>query len=123
MVQVIETVANKVGNKDGGSSRSCVRDPDVSNGSDPCKVKTFLVSLALVFANCLSQFNDQWKVSYAISYLDSPTREWFESNIISPNPANPLAWMYSYDSFIQELVDNFRVYNAQGEAEDKLASL
>lgn len=123
MVQVVETIANKVGNKDSGSSRSHVKDPSVFDGSDPRKVKTFLVSLALVFADCPSQFNNQQKVSYAISYLDGPAREWFESDIVSPDPANPPAWMYSYDSFVQELINNFGVYEAEGEAEDKLANL
>ncbi|KAJ3996391.1 hypothetical protein F5050DRAFT_1712140 [Lentinula boryana] len=67
-LQGLSLVMGKVGNGN-GSSKAKLRNPDVFNGSEPRKLQSFLASLALIFAERLSYFIDERKVSYALSYL------------------------------------------------------
>lgn len=123
MVGAIETVATKFGKQDSGSSKARVHDPNVFDSSDPKKLQSFLVSLSLVFADGPSHFTDKKKISYMLSYLGGFAKEWFEPDLLNPDPNDPPAWMFSFESLVQELTDNFGVYDAEGEAEDKLRNL
>ena len=50
-------------------------------------------------------------------------KEWFEPDLLMPDPDDPPAWMLSWEHLVQELTENFGVYDAEGEAEDKLRNL
>jgi hypothetical protein len=104
-------------------SKAKVKEPDVFDGSDPRKLKEFLVSLSLVFVDRPSHFTDQKKVMYALSYLGGSAREWFVPDILDPNPTNPPAWMNSFSALVRELQDHFGLFDAQGEAEDRLGNI
>ncbi len=83
--------------------------------------------------HCLLQLNfndrptafvaDASKVNYAISFLSSTALNWFEPDILHPNPQNLPAWQYSYTAFLDELRTNFGPFNAIGDAEDALKHL
>ncbi|KAJ3779933.1 hypothetical protein GGU10DRAFT_280142 [Lentinula aff. detonsa] len=83
----------KVGDSD-GSSKAKLRDPDVFDGSELRKLQSFLASLALIFAECPNYFTNERKVSYALSYLSGSAKEWFEPDLLNPDPFDPPAWMH-----------------------------
>ena len=47
----------------------------------------------------------------------------FEPDILNPNGAAMLAWTLTFSTFVKELQDNFCLYDAQGDAKEKLSSL
>lgn len=104
-------------------TKTKVWDPNVFDGTKPRQLQSFLVSLALVFADRPAHFTPERKVSYALSYLDGAAKEWFEPDIIDPDPLNPPAWQTSFEQLVRELTENFGVYDMAGEAEDRLGSI
>lgn len=111
----------KTDSGDGGKAK--VKDPDVFDGNDPAKLKTFLVSLSLVFLDRPNYFTDQRKITYTLSYLSGAAREWFEPDLLDPDLGAMPAWTRTFQALVKELQDNFGVYDAQGDAEEKLGSL
>ncbi len=101
-----------------------VKEPDTFDGSDPQKLKAFIVSLQLNFNDRPTAFAvDANKVNYTISFLSGTTLDWFEPDILRPNLQNPLAWQYSYAAFLDELQTNFGPFDAIGDAKDALEHL
>ncbi|SJL04329.1 uncharacterized protein ARMOST_07695 [Armillaria ostoyae] len=101
-----------------------VKEPDTFDGSDPWKLKAFIVSLQLNFNDRPTAFaTDASKVNYTISFLSSTTLDWFEPDILRPNVQNPLAWQHSYAAFLDELRTNFGPFDAVRDAEDALEHL
>lgn len=124
--QSIDGLSTALGNLRGegsDSGKAKVKDPDVFDGSDPRKLKTFLVSLSLVFLDRPNYFTDQRKISYTLSYLGGSAREWFEPDILDPDINAMPTWTRTFSALVQELQDNFGLYDAQGEAEEKLGNL
>ncbi len=73
--------------------RTKVKEPDTFDGSDPWKLKAFIVSLQLNFNDRSTAFAvDASKVNYAISFLSGTALDWFEPDILCPNLWNPPAW-------------------------------
>ena len=118
----LQEVISKVSG-DSGSSKAKVHDPDVFDGSDPRKLQSFLVALSLVFADCPAYFTKEKKVSYTLSYLGGTAKEWFEPDILDPDPNDPPAWMSSFKYLVQELTENFGMYDMEGDAEERLGAL
>ena len=108
---------------DSGGSKAKVRDPDVFDGSDPRKLQSFLVSLQLVFADRPQYFTDEKKISYTLSYLGGTAKEWFEPDVLDPDPNDIPAWMTSFQYLVKELTDNFGMYDMEGDAKEHLGSL
>ncbi|KIK56800.1 hypothetical protein GYMLUDRAFT_173911 [Collybiopsis luxurians FD-317 M1] len=105
---------------DSDSGKTRVKDPDVFDSFNPQKLRTFLVSLSFVFLDHPSYFTEAQKINYTLSYLGGMAWEWFEPDIINPDPHNPLAWTYSFQALVKELQDNFGLYNAMSEAKDRI---
>ncbi|KAJ7821087.1 hypothetical protein B0H14DRAFT_3876042 [Mycena olivaceomarginata] len=86
-------------------SRARVQDPDIFDGKDPDKLRTFLFQGILNFKDHPSAFvRDHQKVNYMISYLTGDALGWFKPSIVDPDPENVPAWLDSYDAFVSELV-------------------
>lgn len=100
-----------------------VKEPEVFDGTEPRKLKSFLASLSLVFLDRPTYFTESRKVMYTLSYLGGIAKEWFEPDILDPDPTNLPAWTYSFRELVRELSENFGLYDAQGEAEEKLGNL
>ncbi|PBK73759.1 hypothetical protein ARMSODRAFT_1015303 [Armillaria solidipes] len=84
--------------------RTKVKEPGTFDGSDPQKLKAFIVSLQLNFNDRLIAFAmDASKVNYTISFLSGTALDWFKPHILCPNLWNLLAWQYSYAAFLNEL--------------------
>ena len=93
--------------KSSTSSSTKIRKPDPFDGSDPEKLRTFLVQLNLVFRAEPESFRyDRDRVNYAISYLKGTALEWFEPDLLKEGHREP-AWMSDWDEFKRILEDNF----------------
>jgi len=109
------------------SSSSCakVREPDTFDGTDPKKLRTFLVQCELCFQDRAKAFClDRAKVTFAQSYLKGMTLEWFEPDLLhSGDPADRPLWMDSWVHFVAELQSTFGPHDPIADAEHQLEHL
>jgi len=109
------------------SSSSCakVREPDTFDGTDPKKLRTFLVQCELCFQDRAKAFClDRAKVTFAQSYLKGMTLEWFEPDLLnSSDPAERPCWMDSWVHFVTELQSTFGPHDPIADAEHQLEHL
>ncbi len=103
-MNLLHRVSTSLNNPRPNNIRTKVKEPDTSNGSDPWKLKTFIVSLQLNFNDRPSAFAaDANKVNYAISFLSGTALNWFEPDILCPNLWNLPAWQ-SWLQFIRAIL-------------------
>ena len=107
------------------SSHAKVQEPDTFDGTDPKKLRTFLVQCELCFQDCAKVFRlDRAKVTFAQSYLKGMTLEWFELDLLnSGNLADRPRWMDSWVHFVAELQSMFRPHNPIADAKHQLKHL
>jgi len=110
---------------DSSSSRAKVREPDTFDGTDPKKLRTFLVQCELCFQDRAKAFRlDRAKVTFAQSYLKGMTLEWFEPDLLnSGDPADCPRWMESWVHFVAELQSTFGPHDPIADAEHQLEHL
>jgi hypothetical protein len=103
--------------------RTKIREPDQFDGSDPRKLRTFLVQCELNFQDRPRSFDtDRAKVLYAQSFLKGTVLDWFEPDLLNGQGFRP-RWVDNYEAFVFELESNFGPYDPEGEAEDRLDEL
>src|SRR3984893_11024104 len=123
LAHAISTLAKNVKCQEDGS-RSKVREPDPFDGSDPTKLRTFLVQLQLSFNDRPTTFiRDDRKINFAISYLKGTALAHFENSLLEPDLINPPEWKNDYEEFVQELKLYFGSPDVVGEAKTKLENL
>ena len=61
------------------------------------------------------------KVNYAMSFLKGTALDYFK--LFLDTPDDKPAWLKDYELFVQELLINFRLYNALADAEAELNAL
>ena len=99
------------------------REPDTFYGSDPSKLKTFLMQCNLNFIDRPDEFQSgRSKVLFALSFLRGIAQNWFEPGFANLSESEP-DWLNDYDLFVQELRTNFGPYDATGEAETGITKL
>jgi len=110
---------------DSSSSRAKVREPDTFDGTDPKKLRTFLVQCELCFQDRAKAFRlDRAKVTFTQSYLKGMTLEWFKPDLLnSGNPADRPRWMDSWVHFVAELQSTFGPHDPIADAEHQLEHL
>jgi len=110
---------------DSSSSRAKVREPDTFDGTDPKKLRTFLVQCELCFQDRAKAFRlDRARVTFAQSYLKGMTLEWFELDLLhSGDPADRPLWMDSWVHFVAELQSTFGPHDPIADAEHQLEHL
>ena len=100
-----------------------VKDPEPFDGTNPSKLREFLVSCSLVFSDRPDSFRkDNKKVRYVISYLKGSALDWFEPVIMGDVDETP-DWLHNFPAFVQELTDHFGPYDFRGDAETALNDL
>ena len=112
-------------NSKSSSSHTRVREPDTFDGTDPKKLRAFLVQCELNFQDRQRAFNtDQAKVTFAQSYLKGMALEWFEPNLLGTLDTydRPL-WMDDWHKFITELQLQFGLHDPIGDAKHQLDNL
>jgi Retrotransposon gag protein len=123
LAHTVATLARNVQNQ-GDGSRSKVRDPDTFNGTDPAKLRPFLVQLQLSFNDRPRAFTqDSRKVNFTILYLKGIALAHFKNSLIEPDLINPPAWDDNYGEFVSELKTYFGSLEVTGEAKTKLENL
>jgi len=110
---------------DSSSSRAKVHEPDTFDGTDPKKLRTFLVQCELCFQDRAKAFHlDRAKVTFTQSYLKGMTLEWFEPDLLnSGDPADRPRWMDSWVHFVAELQSTFEPHDPIADAEHQLEHL
>jgi Retrotransposon gag protein len=105
------------------SSNTKVKEPETFDGTNPNKLREFLVSCSLVFSDRPDSFKkDEKMVRYVISYLKGSALDWFEPIIMGDVDDVP-DWLYDYTAFVKELTDHFGPYDFRGDAETALSNL
>ena len=112
-------------NNESSSSRAKVWDPDTFDGTDPKKLRTFLVQCELVYSNWPKAFQlDRSKITFTQSYLKGMALEWFEPDLLNTSDlANHPCWMDNWIAFVAELQSTFGPHNPVTDAEHQLDHL
>ena len=77
-------------------------EPDTFDGSDPRKLRDFLVSCNLHFRDRPHAFSsDEKKIVFILSYLKGAAIGWLEPGLM--DPTNSAHWMWDFPAFINEL--------------------
>jgi len=103
-----------------------VRAPDPFDGTEPKKLRAFLVQCQINFADRPAAFaTDQAKVNFAMSHLKGIALDWFEPYYLeAPDPnIPPPAFLTDYNAFAHELRSNFGPADPIGTAESELEAL
>jgi len=110
---------------DSSSSHAKVHEPDTFDGTDPKKLRTFLVQCELCSQDRAKAFHqDRARVTSAQSYLKDMTLEWFELDLLnSGDPADCPCWMDSWVHFVAELQSTFGPHDPIADAEHQLEHL
>src|SRR3979490_2343136 len=104
-------------------SRAKVREPEVYDGTDQAKLRTFFLQCMLNFRDCPSAFKTgATKIQYAISYLSGPALQYFEPAILGKIYLEP-TWLSNWDDFRAELEMNFGPFNNAAQAEIELEKI
>jgi Retrotransposon gag protein len=103
--------------------RAKVRDPEVYDGNDQAKLRTFFLQCMLNFRDRPKAFaTGATKVQYAISYLSGPALQYFEPAILGEIIPEPI-WLQDWDSFRVELETNFGPFDNAAQAEIELEKI
>ena len=99
-----------------------VREPDTFDGSDPDRLRDFLVSCNLHFRDCPHVFySDEKKILFILSSLKGAALNWFEPGLM--DLTNNAHWMWNFPTFINELEANSGPHDPIGDAETALNEL
>jgi hypothetical protein len=99
-----------------------VREPDTFDGSNPRKLRDFLVSCNLHFRDRPQVYaSDEKRILFILSYLKGSALSWFEPGL--NDPTDSAHWMWDYEAFLGELEDNFGPHDPVGDAEKSLNEL
>ena len=87
-----------------------VWDPDLFDGSDPKKLRGFLLECKLNFRAQPKAFRtENAKVNYTMSFLKGTALDYFKPFLDTPD--DEPAWLEDYELFIEELLINFTELN------------
>ena len=104
-------------------SRAKVREPEVYDGNDQAKLRTFFLQCMLNFRDRPKAFaTGATKIQYAISYLSGPALQYFEPAILGEIVPEPI-WLSDWDSFRTELETNFGPFDNAAQAEIELEKI
>ena len=112
-------------NNESSSSHVKVWDLDMFDGTNPKKLRTFLVQCELVYSDQPKAFRlDRSNITFAQSYLKGMALEWFELDLLNTGDlANNLHWMDNWIAFIAELQSTFSPHNPVADTEHQLDHL
>ena len=124
-VQALTRVTLASADRDSSSGKTKVREPDMFDGTDLYKLRTFLVLCELNFQNHPKAFaTDHAKVTYVQSYLRGMALEWFKPDLLNvSNPNTCPIWMDNYHQFVSKLKSNFSLHDPVRDVEHQLDNL
>ena len=101
--------------------RAKAKEPDTFDGSDPKKLNNFILLCNLYFRNNPAYFDDEPKVTFALSYLRGTALEYFEPSILDSNDTPD--WMDDWSAFLRTLRVQFGPIDPTADAEDGIDNL
>src|ERR1700719_413416 len=88
--------------RDKGPARALVREPKPFDGSDACKLRSFLVQCILNFQDCPKNFpQDSDRVTFTVSFLKGMALGWFKPAILGELAEED--WLKDWDLFLQKI--------------------
>ena len=123
LAQAILLMTNKLRRREDQppTHRAKAKEPDTFDGSDPKKRNNFILLCNLYFRNNPAYFDDELKVTFALSYLRSTTLEYFEPSILDSDDTPD--WMDDWSAFLQTLRVQFGPIDPTTDAEDRIDNL
>jgi Retrotransposon gag protein len=104
-------------------SKAKVCEPEVYDGMDQAKLRTFFLQCYINFRDRPSAFRTgSAKIQYAISYLSGSALQYFKPAILSKVTPEPF-WLRDWDAFKDELQMNFVPYDNAAQAEIELEKI
>ena len=124
-VQALTKVTTASADHDSSSGHTKVREPDMFNRTDPCKLCAFLVQCELNFQDHPKSFTSNCaRVTFMQSYLKGMALGWFKPDLLnSANPCTCPLCMDNYTQFVSKLKSNFGLHDPVGDAEHQLDNL
>ena len=101
--------------------RAKAKEPDTFDGSDPKKLNNFILLCNLYFRNNPAYFDDESKVTFALSYLRGTALEYFEPSILDSDDTPD--WMDDWSAFLRTLRVQFGPIDPTADAEDGIDNL
>jgi hypothetical protein len=98
-----------------------VKEPDTFDGSDNRKLNNFILLCNLYFRNNPAYYDDEPKVTFALSYLRGTALEYFEPSILDSDETPD--WMDNWSAFIRTLRLQFGPIDPTADAEHGLDHL
>jgi Retrotransposon gag protein. len=106
------------------STPAKVREPDTFDGTEPSKLRPFLVQCQLNFRDRPEAFSeDPAKINFAISYLKGFALAWFEPYLLEDTRYGTPDCLLDYSAFCKELQEQFGPLDPTGTAESELENL
>ena len=84
---------------------SKAKEPDTFDGSDPCKLNSFILQCKLFFADNDNYSDNHTKVTFTLSYLQGTALDFFEPFII--DNIDKLDFMSNFSDFVRLLRSEF----------------
>ena len=105
------------------SSRSVgkVKEPNTFDSSNPQKLNNFILLCNLYSRNNLSYYDDELKVTFALSFLRGTALEYFEPTILDSDETP--SWMDNWSAFIRTLWTQFGPIDPTADTEDGIENL
>jgi hypothetical protein len=123
LVALEQLAENATGGNRPATSKGKLRDPDQFDGSDPKKLRGFLLQCKLNFRDKPESFrDDSANVNYILSFLKETALNYFEPFLID-DPATEPGWLMNFEYFTEELYIYFGPYDQQAEADIELEQL
>ena len=97
------------------------KEPDTFDGSDPKKLKNFILLCNLYFHTNPYYEDDTTKVTFALSYLRGLALEYFEPSILDSDETPD--WIDNWSAFVRTLNTQFGPIDPTADAEDSIDNL
>ena len=114
LAEAINLITEELKHQDNKNGKAKAKEPDTFDGSDPCKLTSFLLLCNLYFCNNASYANHDAKVTFALTYLHGMALNFFE-------PA--LSRLDNWSAFVCILCTQFGPIDLTAEAEDSIDDL
>ena len=106
---------------DDKSGKAKAKDLDTLNGSDPCKLNSFLLFCNLYFCNNPSYADDEAKVTFALNYLHVTALDFFELALSRLD--NTPERLDNWSAFVCTLYSQFGPIDPTADAKDSIDNL
>ena len=121
LAEAISLMTEELKHHDDKSGKAKAKDPDTFDGSNPCKLNSFLLICILYFHNNPSYADDDTKVTFALTYLHGTALDFFEPALSGLDDTPE--WLDNWSAFIHTLCSQFGPIDPTADAKDSIDNL